>query len=58
MEKVEPKTNNQINDLNKIADTSKLICPVCGHQLIQEKCKIVCRSSTCVYLIIFNCSEF
>jgi hypothetical protein len=33
-------------------------CPVCGATLIQEKCKVVCRSPRCVYRIIFNCSEF
>ena len=33
-------------------------CPVCGAALIQEKCKVVCRSPRCTYRIIFNCSEF
>ncbi len=33
-------------------------CPVCGATLIQEKCKLVCRSPQCTYRIIFNCSEF
>ncbi|MCE0482661.1 MAG: hypothetical protein LV479_00300 [Methylacidiphilales bacterium] len=33
-------------------------CPVCGATLIQEKCKVVCRSPRCTYRIIFNCSEF
>lgn len=33
-------------------------CPVCGGLLAQEKCKVVCRSATCVYRIVFNCSEF
>jgi hypothetical protein len=33
-------------------------CPVCGATLIQEKCKVVCRSPRCVYRIIFNCAEF
>jgi uncharacterized Zn finger protein (UPF0148 family) len=33
-------------------------CPVCGAALIQEKCKVVCRSPQCTYRIIFNCSEF
>ena len=33
-------------------------CPACGSPLLQEKCKMVCRSSECVYRIIFNCSEF
>lgn len=34
------------------------VCPVCGAALVQEKCKVVCRSAQCVYRIIFNCSEF
>jgi len=33
-------------------------CPVCGSTLLQEKCKVVCRSPQCTYRIIFNCSEF
>ena len=33
-------------------------CPVCGAVLLQEKCKVVCRSPQCTYRIIFNCSEF
>jgi hypothetical protein len=33
-------------------------CPICGAALVQEKCKVVCRSPRCVYRIIFNCSEF
>ncbi len=34
------------------------VCPVCGARLTQEKCKVVCRSATCGYRIVFNCSEF
>lgn len=33
-------------------------CPVCDAELLQEKCKVVCRSLRCTYRIIFNCSEF
>lgn len=39
-------------------DQSQNVCPVCGAALVQEKCKVVCRSRTCVYRIIYNCSEF
>jgi len=35
-----------------------LVCPVCGEALVQEKCKLVCRSKICVYRIVFNCAEF
>lgn len=34
------------------------VCPVCGATLLHEKCKVVCRSPTCVYRIVFNCAEF
>lgn len=34
------------------------VCPVCGGNLTSEKCKVVCRSATCGYRIVFNCSEF
>ena len=33
-------------------------CPACGATVVQEKCKVVCRSECCVYRIIFTCSEF
>lgn len=33
-------------------------CPVCGGKLVQEKCKVICRSERCRYRIIFNCAEF
>jgi len=34
------------------------VCPVCGAEVVHERCKVVCRSEICVYRIIFNCSEF
>lgn len=34
------------------------VCPVCGAELLHEKCKVVCRSEICVYRIIYNCAEF
>lgn len=34
------------------------LCPVCGGKLINEKCKVVCRSEMCVYRLVFNCSEY
>jgi hypothetical protein len=33
-------------------------CPVCCAPLVEEKCKVVCRSASCVYRIVFNCSEY
>jgi hypothetical protein len=39
-------------------DTPSTVCPVCGAALVHEKCKLVCRSATCVYRIVFNCAEF
>ena len=34
------------------------LCPVCGGATSQEKCKVICRSETCVYRIVYNCAEF
>ena len=34
------------------------ICPVCGAECVQEKCKIVCVSDACVHRVVMNCSEF
>ena len=35
-----------------------VICPVCGAVVVQEKCKLVCRSEICRGRIVMNCSEF
>ena len=35
-----------------------IVCPVCGATVVQEKCKIICRSETCRGRVIMNCSEF
>ena len=35
-----------------------VICPVCGAAVVQEKCKLVCRSEICRGRIVMNCSEF
>lgn len=43
---------------NTEAGNPDTVCPVCGAPLISEKCKVVCRSATCGYRIVFNCSEF
>jgi hypothetical protein len=51
---VEPATKVTVEAA--AADASA--CPACGAALIQEKCKVVCRSPQCVYRIIYNCSEF
>jgi hypothetical protein len=39
-------------------EAERAVCPVCGEPLQQEKCKVVCRSATCVYRIVYNCAEF
>lgn len=35
-----------------------VVCPICGNACIVEKCKVVCRSETCIYRIIYTCTEF
>lgn len=42
----------------RVEPRAESTCPVCGAPLVQEKCKVVCRSERCVYRIVFNCSEF
>lgn len=45
-------------DEPEAAGPQAAVCPVCGEPLIQEKCKVVCRSERCVYRIVLNCAEF
>jgi hypothetical protein len=35
-----------------------IVCPVCGAAVVQEKCKLICRSGVCRGRVIMNCSEF
>ena len=35
-----------------------VVCPVCGAEVVQEKCKLICRSETCRGRVVMNCSEF
>jgi len=35
-----------------------IVCPVCGAAVVQEKCKLICRSEVCRGRIVMNCSEF
>jgi hypothetical protein len=39
-------------------ETAQMVCPVCGAQCVQEKCKVLCVSETCVHRVVMNCSEF
>jgi hypothetical protein len=55
-----PESEDSREEPDSSADRtgSDSVCPVCGETLQQESCKVVCRSDTCVYRIVFNCSEF
>ena len=35
-----------------------ITCPVCGAAVVQEKCKLICRSDVCRGRVVMNCSEF
>jgi len=60
MEKFETNTtgSNAVTNEREAEKQTDAHCPVCGATLLQEKCKVVCRSPQCTYRIIFNCSEF
>jgi len=56
--KIAPKIISHDRSQGYEKANNEAYCPACGSPLVQEKCKMVCRSSECVYRIIFNCSEF
>lgn len=35
-----------------------VICPVCGAETVQEKCKVICKSDICRGRVVYNCAEF
>ena len=39
-------------------DEDKIICPVCGAECVQRRCKVVCESDQCRGRVVLNCSEF
>ena len=41
-----------------VPENNDLTCPVCGAAVVQEKCKVICRSDTCRGRVVMNCSEF
>ena len=41
-----------------LRQNEQMICPLCGSAVVQEKCKILCRSEICRGRVIMNCSEF
>ena len=53
-----PKPEADLRETAQEEQQSDRHCPVCGATLLQEKCKVVCRSPKCTYRIIFNCAEF
>jgi hypothetical protein len=54
-----PEIERSVNSAGFRDQSSESItCPVCGASVVQEKCKLVCRSETCRGRIVMNCSEF
>jgi hypothetical protein len=39
-------------------EDGRIRCPLCGAVVVQEKCKLVCRSEICRGRVVMNCSEF
>ena len=53
----EEQTNAQTEtDIDR--NEATIACPVCGAAVVQEKCKLICRSEVCRGRIVMNCSEF
>jgi hypothetical protein len=49
---------NQSESGSEQADSPAVTCPVCGAAVVQEKCKLICRSDKCRGRVVMNCSEF
>ncbi len=32
-----------------------IVCPICGELCIEEQCKVICISDTCIKRVIENC---
>jgi hypothetical protein len=41
-----------------VQNEATMACPVCGAVVVQEKCKLICRSELCRGRVVMNCSEF
>jgi hypothetical protein len=41
-----------------VPGNNDIACPVCGAAVVQEKCKLICRSEKCRGRVVMNCSEF
>jgi len=39
-------------------ERDKIICPVCGAECVQRRCKVICESERCRGRVVLNCSEF
>src|SRR4029079_180843 len=52
----ERKTADTHTDTER--DETAIVCPVCGAAVVQEKCKLICRSDVCRGRVVMNCSEF
>ena len=52
----EQVTQQEGRDTKEVEGTA--VCPVCGAAVVQEKCKLICRSEVCRGRIVMNCSEF
>ena len=40
------------------SEAGAIVCPICGAPVVQEKCKLICRSDVCRGRVVMNCSEF
>lgn len=38
-------------------DAAASTCPVCGERLVAQRCKLYCKSSKCVNLVVMSCAD-
>jgi hypothetical protein len=50
----DPVRENSIDEREK-AEPSR-VCPNCGHELFEQKCKLLCPNRDCGYYL--SCSDF
>jgi hypothetical protein len=49
---------NDIGTEEEAHEAGAIVCPACGAECEQQRCKVICTSERCVHRVVMNCSEF